>query len=88
MSGRVDEHMFEQQWDELGEDHGLDIDDGMMRREDGSQLGEPCETRRDWSMPVPARAVRELGDFSLHPQGRPCGRPPAAAVLGRQTQPT
>jgi hypothetical protein len=28
--------------------------------------------------------VRELGDFSLHPQGRPCGRPPAAAVLGRQ----
>jgi hypothetical protein len=20
----------------------------------------------------------------LHPQGRPCGRPPAAAVLGRQ----
>ena len=28
--------------------------------------------------------VRELGDLSLHPQGRPCGRPPAAAVLGRQ----
>jgi hypothetical protein len=28
--------------------------------------------------------LRELGDFSLHPQGRPCGRPPAAAVLGRQ----
>jgi hypothetical protein len=25
--------------------------------------------------------LRELGDFSLHPQGRPCGRPPAAAVL-------
>jgi hypothetical protein len=25
--------------------------------------------------------VRALGDFSLHPQGRPCGRPPAAAVL-------
>jgi hypothetical protein len=22
--------------------------------------------------------VRALGDFSLHPQGRPCGRPPAA----------
>jgi hypothetical protein len=31
------------------------------------------------------RAVEGLGDFSLHPQGRPCGRPPAAAVLGRQT---
>jgi len=29
--------------------------------------------------------LRELGDFSLHPQGRPCGRPPLAAVLGRQT---
>src|SRR5215203_338037 len=29
--------------------------------------------------------LRALGDFSLHPQGRPCGRPPAAAVLGRQT---
>jgi hypothetical protein len=28
--------------------------------------------------------MRWLGDFSLHPQGRPCGRPPAAAVLGRQ----
>jgi hypothetical protein len=28
--------------------------------------------------------LRALGDFSLHPQGRPCGRPPAAAVLGRQ----
>jgi hypothetical protein len=25
--------------------------------------------------------LRALGDFSLHPQGRPCGRPPAAAVL-------
>jgi hypothetical protein len=26
--------------------------------------------------------LRELGDFSLHPQGRPCGRPPQAAALG------
>jgi hypothetical protein len=25
--------------------------------------------------------LRALGDFSLHPQGRPCGRPPSAAVL-------
>jgi hypothetical protein len=32
---------------------------------------------------VVAVLVRGLGDFSLHPQGRPCGRPPAAAVLGR-----
>jgi hypothetical protein len=31
MPGRVDEHMFEQQWEELGEDHGPDIDDGMAR---------------------------------------------------------
>jgi hypothetical protein len=31
--------------------------------------------------------VRALGDFSLHPQGRPCGRPPAAAVLGRHSIP-
>jgi hypothetical protein len=28
--------------------------------------------------------LRELGDFSSHPQGRPCGRPHPAAVLGRQ----
>jgi hypothetical protein len=27
--------------------------------------------------------LRGLGDFSIHPQGRPCGRPPPAAVLGR-----
>jgi hypothetical protein len=26
--------------------------------------------------------LRALGDFSLHPQGGACGRPPAAAVLG------
>ena len=25
--------------------------------------------------------LRELGDLSSHPQGRPCGRPPPAAVL-------
>jgi hypothetical protein len=30
------------------------------------------------------RAVEGAGRLSLHPQGRPCGRPPAAAVLGRQ----
>ena len=34
---------------------------------------------------VVAVLVRALGDFSLHPQGRPCGRPTAAAVLGRPT---
>jgi hypothetical protein len=28
--------------------------------------------------------LRALGDCSLHPQGRPCARPPAAAVLGRR----
>jgi hypothetical protein len=36
------------------------------------------------SRSVVSTLLRELGDFSLHPQGRPCGRPPAAAVLGRQ----
>jgi hypothetical protein len=33
------------------------------------------------SRSVVSMQLRELGDFSLHPQGRPCGRPPAAAVL-------
>jgi hypothetical protein len=28
---------------------------------------------------------RGLGDFSLHPQGRPCGRPPAALRPGDDT---
>jgi hypothetical protein len=31
------------------------------------------------------RAVEELGDFSLHPQDRPCGRPPAALRPGNDT---
>ena len=54
-----------------------------------SQLDQRCNgagPRR--SMPafrsVVSVLLRALGDFSLHPQGRPCGRPPAAAVLGRQ----
>ena len=34
------------------------------------------------SRSVVSMLLRELGDFSLHPQGRPCGRPPPAAVLG------
>jgi hypothetical protein len=29
--------------------------------------------------------MRELGDFSPHPQGRPCGRPPAALRPGNDT---
>jgi hypothetical protein len=29
--------------------------------------------------------LRELGDYSLHPQGRPCGRPPAALRPGSHT---
>jgi hypothetical protein len=36
------------------------------------------------SRSVVSMLLRELGDFSLHPQGRPCGRPPPAAVLGRR----
>ena len=31
---------------------------------------------------VVSMLLRELGDFSLHPQGRPCGRPPAALRPG------
>jgi hypothetical protein len=38
------------------------------------------------SRSVVSMLLRELGDFSLHPQGRPCGRPPAAAVLGRLSE--
>jgi hypothetical protein len=34
---------------------------------------------------VVSRLLRGLGDSSLHPQGRPCGRPPAAAVLAPAT---
>jgi hypothetical protein len=40
-------------------------------------------------MPVSRSVVsvllRALGDFSLHPQGRPCGRPPAALRPGNDT---
>jgi hypothetical protein len=34
--------------------------------------------------------LRALGEVSLHPQGRPCGRPPPAAVLApaRRTRDT
>jgi hypothetical protein len=44
--------------------------------------------RRRKSSTLASRSVvsvllTEVGDLSLHPQGRPCGRPPAAAVLGR-----
>src|SRR5215211_428535 len=42
--------------------------------------GEACRVFRS----VVSVLLRALGDVSLHPQGRPCGRPPAAAVLGRQ----
>src|SRR5215207_6261100 len=34
---------------------------------------------------VVAVLLRELGDFSLHPQGRPCGRPPAVLRAGSDT---
>ena len=40
-------------------------------------------------MPAPRSVLsvllRALGDFSLHPQGRPCGRPPAALRPGDDT---
>jgi hypothetical protein len=36
--------MFEQQWDELGVDHGPDIGQRRMTRSrDGGQLGEPYD---------------------------------------------
>jgi hypothetical protein len=37
------------------------------------------------SRSVASVLLRELGDFSLHPQGRPCGRPPAALRPGNDT---
>jgi hypothetical protein len=39
--------------------------------------GEACRVFRS----VVSVLLRALGDFSLHPQGRPCGRPPTAPVL-------
>ena len=44
--------------------------------------------RRRKSSTLASRSVvsvllTEVGDLSLHPQGRPCGRPPVAATLGR-----
>ena len=38
--------------------------------------------------PVVSVLLRALGDFSLHPQGRPCGRPPAALRPGNDTAAT
>ena len=35
------------------------------------------EQQQPASRSVVSMLLRELGDFSLHPQGRPCGRPPA-----------
>jgi hypothetical protein len=51
------------------------------RSQDRSQLDQA--RRAGWAKHagVPLRVsvlLRELGDFSLHPQGRPCGRPSAA----------
>jgi hypothetical protein len=37
---------------------------------------------------VVAVLLRALGDFSLHPQGRPCGRPAAALRPGSGTAAT
>jgi hypothetical protein len=34
---------------------------------------------------VVSMQLRALGDFSLHPQDRPCGRPPAALRPGNDT---
>jgi Single-strand binding protein family len=49
--------------------------DGTVR-----DVGEACRVFRS----VVSVLLRALGDVSPHPQGRPCGWPPAAAVLGRQ----
>jgi hypothetical protein len=37
-----------------------------------------------WSLPLNYRSLRLVTTSSTLPQGRPCGRPPTAAVLGRQ----
>jgi single stranded DNA-binding protein len=59
-----------------------------------SHLDQRCDERdavkEEQHTGVPlrrARAVEGAGDFSLHPQGRLCGRPPPAAILGRQPPP-
>ena len=60
--------------------------DDQDHAEAGPVAGSTSDTT-GWERSMPAsRSVvstllRALGDFSLHPQGRPCGRPPAAAVL-------
>jgi hypothetical protein len=56
-----------------GDDDQGDAEPGAI-----SQLNEPCDgAGRGEACGVPLRRVRAaegLGDFSLHPQGRPCGR--------------
>jgi hypothetical protein len=56
----------------------------MTHSRDGGQLGEPCDGTRPQHA-QPARDREGVGRPSLHPQGRPCGRPPAALGPGDDT---
>ena len=53
----------------------------LVQRCDGAGRGRSMLAFRS----VVSVLLRELGDVSLHPQGRPCGRPPKAAVLAPAT---
>jgi hypothetical protein len=54
-----------------------------------NQVDDRCDEWDGRSMPASRSVVsvllRALGDFSLYPQGRPCGRPPAAVRPGSTT---
>jgi hypothetical protein len=51
----------------------------------GTTSGTRVKEQQHAGFPLrPVRALREMGDFLYILQGLPCGRPPAAAVLGRQ----
>jgi hypothetical protein len=72
--------------EKLGAACGGDGDDDHDDTEPGtsSQLDQAMRRRMAKHAGVPlrrVRALRALGDSSPHPQGRPCGRPPPAAVL-------
>jgi len=67
-------------------DTGMAIDTGLARCAGHQPAGER-------SLERPSRKQRTVNPLAVHPQvvparynsqGRPCGRPPAAAVLGRQ----
>src|SRR5215203_6930278 len=77
-----------------GPGRGARTEPSLGDGDDQGDQGAPASSQVDQSMrragreacsafrSVVSMLLRELGDFSLYPQGRPCVRPPAAAVLG------